>query len=104
MSDVVTSHPKARKAHNCEVCGPSIKPGDTYTRVAIFDGGDAFTWKNCSDCDDPISQARSDDYVGDDGITGDDVREWAQEHRGLYDAANGVLHRIRTNNPESETP
>lgn len=92
--DVVTSHPRARVNHMCEVCGPTIKPGDTYTRAVTFDG-DVFTWKNCTPCDDAIEQAREDNY--DDGgiITGDSVREWAREHLGLYDAANELLRRIR---------
>lgn len=92
--DVAVSHPRARKDHDCEVCGPSIKAGDIYTRVATFDGT-AWTWKNCEPCDDAISQAREDNYDDSRIITGDAVREWAQESMGLNDAANGVNHRIR---------
>lgn len=90
---VVSTKRVARKPHYCEVCGPNINPGDTYHRVITFDG-DVFTWKNCEPCNDAITQAREEGYGDDDLITGDQVREWSYDRMGLYDAANGVRHRI----------
>lgn len=95
--DVVTSTPKARTRHYCEVCPDLIEPGASYVRVVTFDGGDVLTWKAHTECQDATNQAREDGY-GDalDGtILGPDVVEWANENWHLSDAAAAVYHRYQ---------
>ena len=41
--ETVSSTPKARKKHWCEVCGWAIEPGETYERAVTFDGREAVT-------------------------------------------------------------
>lgn len=97
--DVVSSTPTARKRHWCEVCPDPIEPGNTYSRVVTFDGGDVLTWKAHPECQDATSQARASDYGDGDGlITGEAVVEWAEEFRGLYDAAAMICDRYRKMN------
>lgn len=45
------AHPRARKAHRCQMCGRRIDPGETYLRGAGFDGSSAWTWKECAHCE-----------------------------------------------------
>jgi len=42
--------PRARKEHECEACGETIRAGDQYARVAIVFDRSAETVKRCMRC------------------------------------------------------
>lgn len=50
MTTVITTHPKARKIHYCEMCRRVISPGEQYSSSRNLGGGTAFTWKECAHC------------------------------------------------------
>lgn len=62
--------PTARKSHVCSVCNRRIDPGEKYYRSRGFDGGDAWTFRQCAHCQavtrlyDPRD---SDDLISQDG-------------------------------------
>lgn len=43
-------NPVARTEHQCSVCYRAIEPGERYLRGRGFDGGDAWTFRQCSHC------------------------------------------------------
>lgn len=50
MTTVITTHPKARKIHYCEMCRRVISPGEQYSSSRNLGDGTAFTWKECAHC------------------------------------------------------
>lgn len=75
---------KARKPHVCSNCWRKIDPGESYYRTRGFDGGDAWTFKQCAHCEsvtklyDPRD---SDDMISVDGHlcwAEDRPRDWAE--------------------------
>lgn len=97
--DTARSTPKARKRHWCEVCGWVIEPGETYERAVTFDGGDVLTWKSHIDpCSMAIDRAWNADYNNcGDGITADDIAEWASENRSTDGIAAEIELRLTIN-------
>ena len=51
MSAFVNTSPTARKRHACSLCDEGIRPGEKYRRGVGFDGGTAWTWKECLWCE-----------------------------------------------------
>ena len=51
MSTFVNTYPTARKRHACGLCDEGIRPGEMYRRGVWFDGGTAWTWKECLWCE-----------------------------------------------------
>lgn len=51
MRNHVVTSPRARVPHRCDLCGRTIRPGETYRRCAVFDEGTAWTWRECAHCD-----------------------------------------------------
>ncbi|MGO3147103.1 MAG: hypothetical protein ACTIJ6_05425 [Leucobacter sp.] len=95
--DTVSSTPKARKRHWCEVCGWAIEPGETYERVITFDGGDVLTWKaHQSPCSIAASRATNADYCdwqSGMGADSDDVALWAEECAPVTDEIAAEMRR-----------
>ncbi|HAF72534.1 MAG TPA: hypothetical protein DCL06_06265 [Corynebacterium variabile] len=82
MSDLF-AHKKrrARKTHRCDLCGTTIRPGDTYSHETGTADGRFLTWRNCAPCDEVISAASIDYYETDGvGVTADDAQVWAEDH------------------------
>lgn len=53
MGDVTfaATHPKARKAHECDECGRWIAVGETYRRQGYTYEGVAYTFRCCEQCE-----------------------------------------------------
>lgn len=45
-----TNVKRARKAHGCDCCGGSIRPGDSYKRIGMVFDGTASTERECRLC------------------------------------------------------
>lgn len=97
--DTVSSTPKARVRHWCEVCGWVIEPGEIYQRAVTFDGGDVLTWKAHIDpCQTASNRAWLDGYSeGGDYITADSIAEWATDRRGTDGIAAEIERRLTIN-------
>lgn len=68
--------PIARKVHHCDMCGREILPGERYERGAGFDGGTAWTWKECEHCQALIKVYPEILDWTDEGYNSDDILEW----------------------------
>lgn len=89
---------KARKRHQCEVCGWPIEPGETYERAVTFDAGSVGVWKShLTPCAVATDRAWLDGY--DDGglIDADAVAEWAEEREDEDEHAAELNRRLRIN-------
>lgn len=86
MPEFVTSHPKARKEHRCTDCGRTIRTGETYRRGAGFDGGTAWSWKDCRHCEFVLNEY---DIAWDGEYNADTFHEWSGD--GFQDIAEGRL-------------
>ncbi|MBC9927194.1 hypothetical protein ICM49_06630 [Leucobacter sp. cx-169] len=97
--ETTRSTPKARVRHWCEVCGWAIEPGETYARVVRFYDGTASTWKNhVSPCQTAINRAWAAEYHdGDDGVSDDDISEWASGNRDTDEVAAEIHRRLEIN-------
>ncbi len=85
MSEYTDTHPTARKRHSCETCGWSIRPGERYRRGVGFDGGTAWTWKECLWCERAGAAYCRDHH--DDEYNTDSIAEWLfAEHPATYTA------------------
>lgn len=87
----------ARKNHRCSPCGRIISPGETYTRQRGYEGGDAWTYKDCAHCRAVIRiwDPRDDsDLISEDAFAywADDPGETISETR----AKAGWRHNWRT--------
>ena len=73
------AHPVARKAHRCTCCTKQIQIGEKYRLLVVIDRGEVGAWKQCSACaDDEVTHRASRYWDLDDGVTHDDVIEWAE--------------------------
>lgn len=71
----------ARKTYQCGWCYSKIEPGTRYRRLFLLGDDGPYEWIECTDCTPLISPAY--DWAGGswgDGITEDDLAEWATEH------------------------
>ena len=90
------AHPRARTEHRCSDCGRTIRPGEVYRRGAGFDGGTAWTWKDCRHCEYALHQY---DLAWDGEYNADHFYEWATDGaRDVQEARDqaGYLHRWTT--------
>jgi hypothetical protein len=72
--------PTARKPHRCDWCGDRIEPGTKYRRTTHLGPDGLYEWIQCPPCGPLVSPAF--DWAGwpDDGLTDDELHEWATEH------------------------
>lgn len=83
MSDFVATYPTARKRHPCDMCGWSVRPGEVYRRGVGFDGGTAWTWRECLWCERVTAAYARGRY--DDEYLASDVQDWLyDEHPATY--------------------
>ena len=90
------SHPRARKAHRCDMCSRRIDPGETYLRGTGLDGT-AWTWKECAHCE--AARLIYDISDGGEEYDPDLFDGWASGVRGAgpeLRAAAGYQSRWRT--------
>lgn len=83
MSDFLSiTYPIARKSHQCDFCGRTIKVCDSYERKEWSDGT-IQSWKTCRQCQDLLGRYPLEDDTG-DGIDSydfyDHVAELCMEH------------------------
>lgn len=105
MEVIAESFPRARKAHECDLCLRTITPGEIYARQFSVDGRGVWTFKDCRHCrllDREIDCQRLSYYYGYDYDT---VNEWEPET--IHDARlkigwrrkwrhrDGTLYQIR---------
>ncbi|WP_158251256.1 hypothetical protein [Cryobacterium sp. Y11] len=74
MADWSISHPRARKAHRCEMCRRVIGAGEVYKRGAGFDGT-AWSWKECLHCEAVLRIYG----LGDGEYNADSFEDWASD-------------------------
>lgn len=46
-----SSRPRARKPHQCDTCHRRIELGEVYRRVRVWEGDEAWTFRQCAHCD-----------------------------------------------------
>jgi len=68
---------RARKSHCCSTCLRKIDPGETYSHSRGFDGGDAWTFKQCAHCETVTKVYAPLDY--DDVISYDGFDGWLDD-------------------------
>lgn len=79
MSDILRrARPRSRGHVACSMCNTRIPRGVTYDRIEVPDMGTIVTTIVCDDCDECAHLCMSDLDLWDDGVTADDLREWAQ--------------------------
>ncbi len=84
-------HPKARKAHRCEMCSRIIDPGEAYlSGVAHEDSW--WTWNECAHCE---AVRRIYDIVWDDGYNADTYAEWAGDPRDVTELRHAAGYRMK---------
>lgn len=83
-----TTHPKARKTHQCDQCAGAIEPGETYWRYSWLQDGMFVTTSVCEPCFTLARDLHSSGFYGydEDGREGypflPDFEEW-EEVRGI---------------------
>lgn len=83
MRDFVSTYPTARKRHACSLCDGGIRPGERYRRGVGFDGGSAWTWKECLWCERVAAVYMRGSY--DDEYDHEAVWEWlSDEYPAVY--------------------
>ena len=76
MFSPTPTYPTARKIHHCDMCDREILPGERYQRDVGFDGGTAWTWKECEHCQALIkTYPEILDWV-DEGYNSSDIDNW----------------------------
>lgn len=71
---------RARKPHECDMCGVTIGSGEEYCWEKYVNGDGLYELKTCLACDMAFSEVRG--YVPDwwdGGVTFEDYREWATD-------------------------
>ena len=84
---ISSTRPKARKKHRCEFCMGLIQPGEHYHRKTDVTDGRMYTLKVCEPCEDITFEVWT--YFGcqyEEGVSTEDVRDWAIEHPTRLDA------------------
>lgn len=76
MAHFTDTHPRARKEHQCDDCGRTIRPGEKYRRGAGMDGATAWTWKECTHCEVLVEWFYRIDEVRDEGHTPETFADW----------------------------
>ncbi len=81
------SFPKARKKHECDLCGKTIEPGEQYSCFTGKYDGKIFTSRNCMTCHAIIKAycAEYDETEYDE----DEIREWLSE-KYCEDCPHGI--------------
>lgn len=88
---LTTTRPKARKAHRCDLCTGTIRPGETYER-AVYKYDRVYAWIECAACvADKVGIECSDYGDPDAGYNHEDAQEWA--HDNLNDDVLGEIAR-----------
>lgn len=85
MEAIARHEPRARKAHQCDLCWTDIDPGKTYVRLVMADVGTVWTWKAHQRCDELAGlwiAAFDYDNRGVDGGSYDQIVEDLCEHHG----------------------
>lgn len=67
-------HPTAKKTHQCETCGRTIHPGETYMRGSGYGDGEAHTWKECAHCEKYVELVTK--RLGEEEYSFDSIAEW----------------------------
>lgn len=96
MSDILRrTQPRSRGHVTCDMCGARIPRGVRYDRIEIPDMGTIVTTRVCDDCAECASLCMSDAglTLWEDGVTADDLREWAQ--CSTHEAAARYLERCQ---------
>lgn len=94
MSDILRrTRPRSRGHVTCSMCDTRIPRGVTYDRIEIPDMGTVVTTLVCDNCDECAHLCMGDLDLWDDGVTADDLREWAQ--CSTHEAAARYLERCR---------
>ena len=86
MSFSQTIKHKAMKQHRCEFCRKAIAAGETYCRVFVADGGQGYSYKSHTFCDD-IAHAEHKEASYDD-TTLDILMDCARDR--VHDAKNNA--------------
>lgn len=78
---------KARKAHRCDWCGKPIAIGEEHAATSLVCDGRAYTWRECDRCAPYVGPMMDYwDHDGDEGYSGDDMREYMHDvYPGLWD-------------------
>lgn len=94
MSEILRrTRPRSRGHITCSMCHTRIHQGVTYDRIEVPDMGTIVTTIVCDDCDECAHLCMGDLDLWDDGVTADDLREWAQS--STSEAAAHYLERIQ---------
>lgn len=76
----------SRKVHVCDWCLRRIEPGEPYRYSFVTDGGDCYSWHECSDCTPYVQELCAEDpqHAQDLGYTTSEYMEWMEErHPGI---------------------
>lgn len=100
MSDIGRwTKPKARKAHTCELCGRTIRAGETYHRYeGIFEGSPT-SWKECEHCAAAIREFDIEGWEG-YGVGPDEMGDW--EPRTVTELRNKVYYSRQWRRPNGD--
>ena len=103
VTHYVSTKPKARKRHFCDLCNRVIQPGEEYRRSAGMDGSTAWTWRECAHCAQLIAVVWRETY-SDDGYDSMTVDDWEPRTiaalrvkvlwRRKWARADGSLHPV----------
>lgn len=94
MSDILRrTRPRSRGHVTCSICDTRIPRGARYERIEVPDMGKIVTTIVCDDCDECAHQCMTEHDLWDDGVTANDLREWAQ--CSTREAAARYLERCR---------
>lgn len=94
MSDILRrTRPRSRGHVTCSMCDTRIPRGARYERLEVPDMGTIVTTLVCDECDKCAHLCMTDLDLWDDGVTADDLREWAQ--CSTHEAAARYLERCR---------
>lgn len=100
MSDILRrTQPRSRGHVTCDMCGARIPRGVRYDRTEIPDMGTIVTTRVCDECDECAHQCMTEHDLWDDGVTADDLREWAQS--STSEAAARYVERRRRADTET---
>lgn len=69
--------PRSRGHVTCDMCGTPVPRGVRYKRIEVPDMGTIVTTIVCDECDECANLCMSDCDMWDDGVTADDIHEWA---------------------------
>jgi hypothetical protein len=85
--------PRSRGHVTCDMCGNTVPRGVRYKRIEMPDMGTIVTTIVCDECDECANLCMSESDMWDDGVTADDIQEWALQ--SSHPAAVRYLDRYK---------